>query len=117
MLYHPGTASVSRRSLPAAYLSMSKKISIRQAVTHPKYKTISAAAKILYIQLCRWHNVYVRNQDNNNWYYRSTTELMDDTGLTKPTINKAKAELKLVNVIEIHNEHRQHSKTYYRVQR
>jgi hypothetical protein len=72
-----------------------------------KFKKLPDSAKILYIILCHIANRYA---DENGWFWRSLTQLQEDTGKSRKTIIKAKKLLKKQEFIDTEHTFYTHSK-------
>ena len=81
-----------------------------------QYRQLSPSAKILYAMLCKHSNRY-GNKDSNNWFGRSTNELIHDTNLSNKTITKARRELVTAYMIQVEKEpdYTKHISNRYRI--
>lgn len=79
------------------YLQLSRKI------FDPKYSDLSTSAKWLYVVLCECEHKYTNGKQK--WFYRSDTDLAEDTGWSLATVKRAKAELLRTDLVKIKRCH------------
>ena len=66
------------------------------------FKEMAFSSQVLYMVLCRLANNY---SDKEGWFYRSMKTLINDSGLNKMTLIRAKKELLLLNLIEVNRRY------------
>jgi len=58
---------------------------------HPNWLQLTLSAKVLYFTLCKHRNRYGRRKP---YFIRTEDQLIKDTGLSRRSVKRAKAELK-----------------------
>ena len=87
-----------------------------EVLEDPKFNKLKISSKALYMYLGKLQNRY---GTDDGWFWRSQLMLIQDTGMSKNTINRAKKELIKSGYLEtkrgkfVHNKHR--APDYYRL--
>ena len=72
-----------------------------------KFKSMPLSARYLYTVLCKLSN---RHSDSEGWFYRSLSNLCEDTHMSRNCVSKAKKELIKNKFIDIKRGYYEHSK-------
>lgn len=63
----------------------------------------------VFVALCETEN-NITNELADRWFYHSLKQQMNETGLSKPTINSINRELARIGMIEIKHGHKTHGR-------
>ncbi|MGD2071953.1 MAG: helix-turn-helix domain-containing protein [Candidatus Thorarchaeota archaeon] len=80
-----------------------------KVVANPKFKNLPASAKWLYICLCKVAN-RIEFLEKDNWFWHSSEQLMELSGLKRRTLMNAKKLLRECEFIEVRRGYSIHSK-------
>jgi hypothetical protein len=75
----------------------------RDLFNNDRFKKLSQNAKWLFVVLNELEHRFTGKKEN--YFFRSNQELATDSGMSLPTLKRAKAELKTAGVIETWNMH------------
>lgn len=73
----------------------------RSIVNDDKYKGLSIGAKWLYIVLKELEHRFCGGSGGREFFLRSDQQLADDTGMSLPTLKRAKKELSNTDLVSI----------------
>ena len=76
-------------------------------IEDPKFKSQPLSARYLYVIFCHLANT---KADSEGWFYRSIPQLMQDSGLGRTAVIKAKRILEQNQFIDIKRTYFKHSK-------
>lgn len=75
----------------------------RQLFNEEKFQALSMNAKWLYVVLNELEHRFTGEKED--FFFRSNEDLTGDTGMSLPTLKRAKAELKDNNIVEMWQTH------------